>query len=73
MYFTTGLQIFVVQIPVELRYSNIPSSSQFETRFHSTWWSYSLVFKEIEVDTDEFSAKSRTLQTDNHYGRSLRA
>jgi hypothetical protein len=57
MYFTTGLPIFLLRIPVETHYSNIPSSHQLETHFHSTWWTGSLVFKEIESDTYVFREK----------------
>ena len=55
-YFTTGIQIFVIKIPVELRHSNIPSSQKLEARFYSSW-SSSLVFNEIESHTYGFREK----------------
>ncbi len=55
-YFMTGIPIFVMRIPVELRHSNIPSAQQLETRFYSAWAS-SLVFKEIDLHTYGFREK----------------
>lgn len=57
MYFTTGLPIFLLRIPVETHYSNIPPSHKLETHFHSTWWAAALAFKEIEADTYGFREK----------------
>ena len=56
IYFITGLPIFIMRIPVRLRHSNIPSPSQFETRFHSSLVS-SLVFHELELNTYGFREK----------------
>jgi len=55
-YFTTGIPIFVMRIPVELRHSNIPSVRQLEDRFYSSWAS-SLVFKEIDLYAYGFREK----------------
>ena len=56
MYFTSGIPLFVMRIPVELRHSTIPSVRQLEARFYSSWAS-SLVFKEIVLHTYGFREK----------------
>jgi len=53
MYFTMGLPIFVMRVPVDLRHSNIPPSSQLEEHLPSALLS-SLVFREVEVNTYGF-------------------
>lgn len=57
MYFTTGLPIFLLRIPVERHYSNMPTSHYFETQFQSTWWADALEFKEIDTGTYAFREK----------------
>jgi hypothetical protein len=57
MYFTAGPPIFLLRIPVETHYSNIPPSHKLETHFHSTRWAPALAFKEIETDTYGFREK----------------
>jgi len=56
MYFTSGLPIFIMRIPVELRNTNIPLSSRFEKQFNSPWTS-ALVFREIASNTYGFREK----------------
>ena len=56
VYFTSGIPIFAMRVPVELRHSIIPSSSQLEAHFHSTWTS-SLAFKEVDLHTYAFREK----------------
>lgn len=56
MYFTSGLPLFVMRIPVERSYTNIPLSSRFEKQFHSPWTS-ALVFREIDSNTYGFREK----------------
>jgi hypothetical protein len=55
-YFTSGIPIFVMRIPVKFQRSNIPSVRQLDVRFYSTWAS-SLVFKEIDLHTYGFREK----------------
>jgi hypothetical protein len=55
-YFTTGLPIFMMRVPVEHRHSNIPSVSLFDIRFYS-FWASSLVFHEIELNAYGFYEK----------------
>ena len=57
MYFTTGLPIFFLRIPVERHYSNTPTSYYLETHFQSTWWANTLVFNEIEAGMYAFREK----------------
>ena len=52
-YLTSGLPLFIMRIPVNLRYTNIPLPHQFEEKFRSSL-TYSLVFKEIEPNTYGF-------------------
>ena len=56
MYFTSGLPIFIMQIPVSRRHINIPLSSRFEKQFRSKWTS-ALVFREIDLNTYGFREK----------------
>jgi len=57
-YFTKGLQILVLRIPVMLRHINIPSQSQLEARFRESWVTSSLLFKELATNTYGFREKS---------------
>ena len=66
MYFTVGLPIFIMRVPVEFRHSNIPSSSHLEEHSRSTLVT-SLVFKEVEPNTYGFREKAFEFGWRFHY------
>ncbi len=56
IYFLKGFAIFVSTIRVGPHHENIPSTIQLNAQFHS-WWSHSIVFKELAPDTYGFREK----------------
>jgi len=49
MYFTVGLPIFILRIPVKTRYKGVPFQYLFEEEFGNKFPWRSFVFKQIEV------------------------
>ena len=66
MYFTSGIPIFIMRIPVSSRHINIPLSSRFEKQFNSKWTS-ALVFREIDLNTYGFREKFFDFRFIFHY------
>ena len=58
-YFTSGLTVFVQQIPVNHYHTNIPSKTLLEKKFHSNVIS-SLMFK--EMDTSSYGFRDKLFQ-----------
>lgn len=56
LYFTKGLTLFTMSIPVNERHVNIPSKPVLESQFHSIWFE-SFVFQEIFPNTYGFREK----------------
>ena len=55
-YFTVGLPIYIIRVPVDLTHTNLPSDFLLETKFHSGWIE-SIVFKELGPNVYGFRNK----------------
>jgi hypothetical protein len=62
-YFTAGVSLLVIAVPVKVHHTNIPSCQLLKANFKSNWWSGPLLFKELDTNSVGFRESLLRLRT----------